>query len=506
MHGGIRKVTRKSMDAYSALEAQYGRIGKLGQAIGFLQWDQAAMMPKGGASARAEEMATLHLMSHELRVDPRIGEWLNTVESSELDSWQQANVTEMRRAYRHATAVPADLVEAASLAGSRCEMVWRDARKADDFAALAPHLTEVVRLARLRATAKSEAFGVGPYDALLDQFEPGTTSAEIDTLFSELETFLPGLIDRVIEHQRENTPFTWPEGPFPVPQQRALGLKLMATLGFDFEHGRLDVSAHPFCGGSPDDVRITTRYGEDDFTQSLMGVIHETGHALYERGLPAKWRYQPVGTARSMGIHESQSLLMEMQACRSRAFLKSVTPVLKEAFGGEGPAWEQENLYRLYTRVERGLIRVDADEVTYPAHVILRYRLEKAILAGELEVADLPTAWNEAMQNLVGITPETNRDGCMQDIHWMDGTFGYFPTYTLGAMTAAQLFESATKDVPEILPSISQGDFTPLVDWLRTHIHGQGRHLETQDLVTQATGRPLDVAVFRRHLERRYLG
>ncbi len=493
------------MNAYGALEAQYGRIGKLGQAIGFLQWDQAAMMPKGGAAGRAEEMATLHLISHELRVDPRIGEWLDGVSSTGLDSWQRANVREMRRAYRHSTAVPADLVKAASLAGSRCEMVWRDARKADDFATLTPHLEEVVRLARLRATAKGEAFGVAPYDALLDQFEPGTTSADIDVLFGQLEDFLPALIDQVIEHQKANTPFLWPKGPFPVPQQRALGLKLMGTLGFDFQHGRLDVSAHPFCGGSPDDVRITTRYGEDDFTQSLMGVIHETGHALYERGLPAAWRYQPVGTARSMGIHESQSLLMEMQACRSRAFLKYVTPVLQEAFGGEGPAWEQENLYRLYTRVERGLIRVDADEVTYPAHVILRYRLEKALLAAELEVADLPTAWNEGMQALLGVTPSTNRDGCMQDIHWMDGTFGYFPTYTLGAMTAAQLFESATEAVPEILPSIAQGDFSPLVNWLRTKIHAEGRHLETQDLVTQATGRPLDVGIFRRHLERRYL-
>ncbi len=493
------------MSAYSALEGQYGRIGKVGQAIGFLQWDQAAMMPKGGAAGRAEEMATLHLISHELRVDQRIGEWLDAVTEGELDSWQRANVREMRRAYRHATAVPADLVEAASLAGSRCEMVWRDARKADDFDALAPHLTEVVRLARLRAKAKSEAFGVSPYDALLDQFEPDTTSADIDRLFGELEAFLPALIDEVIEHQRAHQPFVWPKGPFPIPQQRALGLKLMGVLGFDFEHGRLDVSAHPFCGGSPDDVRITTRYGEDDFTQSLMGVIHETGHALYERGLPAQWRYQPVGTARSMGIHESQSLLMEMQACRSREFLEFVTPLLQETFGGEGPAWEQENLYRLYTRVERGLIRVDADEVTYPAHVILRYRLEKALLAGELEVVDLPGAWNEGMQTLVGITPPTHRDGCMQDIHWMDGTFGYFPTYTLGAMTAAQLFESATLANPEILPSIAQGDFGPLVAWLRTTIHGEGRHLSTGDLVTKATGKPLDVAVFKRHLEGRYL-
>ena len=494
------------MDAYRTLEAQYGRIGRVGQAMEVLYWDQAAMMPKGGAPARAEQMATLELIRHELRVEDRIGDWLEAADGAQLNDWQRANVREMRRSYRHATAVPGDLVAAASRAGSQCEMVWREARKADDFATLTPYLEEVVRLGRLRARAKADAFGVTPYDALLDEYEPGATSADIDTLFGELETFLPELISNVIEHQAVHARFVRPQGPFPIEKQRALGLKLMATLGFDFEHGRLDVSAHPFCGGNPDDVRITTRYGTDDFTRSLMGVIHETGHALYERGLPAQWRYQPVGKARSMGIHESQSLLMEMQACRSREFLQFVTPLLRETFEGEGPAWEKENLYRIYTRVERGLIRVDADEVTYPAHVILRYRLERALLSGELEVQGLPDAWNAGMRALLGITPSTNRDGCMQDIHWMDGTFGYFPTYTLGAMTAAQLFDTATTAVSEILPSIAVGDFSPLVSWLRANVHAEGCRMETNDLVTQATGRPLEVGVFRRHLERRYLG
>jgi carboxypeptidase Taq len=266
------------------------------------------------------------------------------------------------------------------------------------------------------------------------------------------------------------------------------------------------VSLHPFCGGTPDDVRITTRYSEDLFVQSLMGVLHETGHALYERGLPEQYRYQPVGEARSMSIHESQSLLMEMQACRSLPFLEYLAPIARDVFGGSGPAWEPENLYKLYTRVERGLIRTESDEVTYPAHVILRYRLEKAMLAGDLPIADLPGAWNAGMEELLGVRPPDDRRGCLQDIHWYDGAWGYFPTYTLGAMTAAQLYDAAVRAEPPIPDGIRRGDFAPLVAWLRTNVHAKASLLPTRDLVTAATGRPLEAAPFEKHLRQRYLG
>ena len=248
----------------------------------------------------------------------------------------------------------------------------------------------------------------------------------------------------------------------------------MERLGFDFHHGRLDVSLHPFCGGTPDDVRITTRYDEADFRSALMGVMHETGHALYERGLPAAWRGLPVGDARGMMLHESQSLLIEMQVCRSRAFLAFAAPLLREAFGGDGPAWRADNLYRYYTRVEPGFIRVEADEVTYPAHVILRYDLERAMIAGDLDPADLPGAWNDGMRKLLGITPPNDRLGCLQDIHWYDGAWGYFPTYTLGAMAAAQIFQAAVAAEPAIPDGIARGEFAPLVGWLRANVHGKG--------------------------------
>lgn len=279
----------------------------------------------------------------------------------------------------------------------------------------------------------------------------------------------------------------------------------MKALGFDFDHGRLDESHHPFCGGTYDDVRLTTRYDDGDFTSALMGILHETGHAMYDQGLPKEWRGQPVGSDRGMSVHESQSLLIEMQACRSSEFLEYAAPLLRKTFGGSGEAWSVENLTRLYTKVDKGFIRVDADEVTYPAHVILRFNLERAAIAGDLQMADLPGAWNEGLKDILGITPPTDREGCLQDIHWYDGAWGYFPTYTLGAMTAAQLFAKAKSDVPEILPSIAKGDFAPLMGWLRVHVHAKGCSLSTQELITEATGEPLNAQYFKAHLKARYL-
>ncbi len=496
------------MPAYADLETRFHRIAGLRQALAVLQWDLAAMMPEGGQAARAEQCATLRVMVHELLADRAVGDLIGRAESDQLglDQWQRANLHEMRRAYVHATALDAHLVEAVSNANAACEALWRVARPKSDFALIRPKLEAVVELCREVAAAKAAKLGVSPYDALLDEYEPGGKSADIDLVFEPLEKSLRPFLEEVLEHQAHEPAVHIPPGPFPIRWQRDLCEKLMKTLGFDFEHGRLDVSLHPFCGGVPDDVRITTRYDEDNFTQSLMGVLHETGHALYERGLPEKWRYQPVGDARGMSVHEGQSLLMEMQACRSREFLAYLAPLARDEFGGGGPAWEADNLYRLYTRVARSLIRVEADEVSYPAHVILRYRLEQALLAGDLKVADLPGAWNDGMEELLGIRPPDDRRGCLQDIHWYDGAFGYFPTYTLGAMTAAQLFDAAKRAEPAIPAEIAQGDFRPLVGWLRAHVHAKASLLPTPELLTQATGRPLDPAIFQRHLKTRYLG
>ena len=495
------------MTAYASLSGHFGRLAAMSNAIGILQWDSDAMMPSGAAASRAESMALLRVLAHEMAVDPRIGDWLAEADhQTGLTDWERANLREIRRVWTVETALPADLVGAMSRAISASEMAWRQARADSDFKALLPHLTEVLKLQREAGAAKGEKLGLSIYDALLNDYEPGGRSATIDALFDDLAAFLPGFIEQALDAQARRPALAPLDGPFAVETQRQLGVKVMGALGYDFARGRLDISAHPFCGGADNDVRITTRYDEADFSKALMGVIHETGHALYEQGRPAAYMGQPVGQARGMSVHESQSLIMEMQACRSPEFLTYAAPLMRDAFEASGPGWEADALWRRYTEVKRGFIRVDADEVTYPAHVILRYRLEKALIADEMALANLPAAWNAGMQDLLGITPPNDRLGCLQDIHWPSGGWGYFPTYTLGAMTAAQLFDAACRAEPDTLPGIARGDFTPLVGWLRTHIHAQGSRYETDELLTRATGRPLDAGIFKAHLARRYLG
>ena len=495
------------MTAYAELEGRFKRILVLREAGGILQWDTATMMPKGGAGVRSEQITALQLTGHELITDPRVPDLLGEADAaaSGLDAWQRANLREMRRAWIHASALDGPLVEALTRARLACEMTWREARPASDFARVAPQFKALLARVREVADAKAARLGCTPYEALLDEYEPGFRTARIDALFDELAGMLPDILARVLARQQAAPAPIAPTGPFPVPAQRALCERLMRQLGFDFDSGRLDVSLHPFCGGVPEDVRITTRFDEADFARSIMGVLHETGHALYEKGLPAAWRHQPVGEARGMALHESQSLMVEMLACRGGAFMEFAAPLMREAFGGSGPAWQAANLHRLAIRVAPGFIRVDADEVTYPAHVILRYRLERDMIAGRIAVEDLPAAWNAGMQALLGITPPDDARGCLQDIHWYDGGWGYFPTYTLGALCAAQLFDTALRAVPDIPDAMRRGDFTPLLGWLRANVHGKGSLLMTEELIREATGQPLGTAAFRTHIERRYL-
>jgi len=498
--------------AYAELESRFHRWTALKDGHAVLQWDQATMMPDGGSEARAEQMAALDVVCHGILADPATGDLLAGAEAAtgELDPWQKANLAEMRRLQVHATAVEARLVEALARAVGRAEALWRKARAESDFPMVTPALAELLALVREVAAAKAAKLGTLPYEALIDEYEPGLTIAEIDRVFDGLAGFLPGLRAEALARQAKRPAPIQPQGPFPLPQQQALARKLMEIVGFVFDHGRLDTSHHPFCGGVPEDVRITTRYSEGEFVQGLMGVLHETGHALYERGRPAAWRYQPVGLARGMAIHESQSLLVEMQVCRGPEFLGFLAPLLEEAFGARATAaageFSPENLQRLYARVEPDFIRVEADEVCYPSHVILRYRLEKALVAGALDLADLPAAWNQGMKDLLGLDVPDDRRGCLQDIHWFVGAWGYFPTYTLGAMTAAQLYDAARRAEPEIPAAIGRGDFKPLLAWLARHIHSQASRWSSVELLQRATGKALDPAIFRSHLERRYLG
>jgi len=492
--------------AYTELEDRSRRVAAFGDGMGILFWDSEVMMPDKAADGRALQLATMSKILHEMQTDAAWPELLQTAKGEDLDQWQAANVRQMEHAHAHATALPSKLVEPLTHARSECAHTWRKARHENDWASVKPKLEALVALAREAANAKADVLEMPLYDALLDEYDPGRSSAQIDQLFGELKAELPPLLDKVLSKQDAAPEAVMPKGPFPIEKQQALSKKIMAMLKFDFEGGRLDISSHPFSGGATGDQRITTRYNEDDFTSSLMGTIHETGHAQYEAGRPADWRYQPVGESRGMTIHESQSLLFEMQAGRSTEFINHIAPLLRSELDGTGDSWEAENLIRLYQKVGRSLIRVDADEITYPLHVMLRYKLETALMAGDIEVADLPNAWMEAMDELIGVRPPSDVDGVMQDVHWYEGIFGYFPTYTLGAMTAAQIFAALRKDVPDVLDQIGSGEWAGLLAWLRTNVHGKGCLLTPDQLIESATGAPLTTAPFLAHLKRRYLG
>ena len=497
--------------SYRALEQHFRRLGDLSHAAAILQWDEAVMMPRGSGPKRAAVLATLQVMIHEHLTEPRLADYVAEAEAhaSALTEVEAANVREIKRVVRRAQCLPARLVEQSAEAQLRSEQAWRRLRQENDFAGYAPRLSEVVVLKREAAARLGDALGLSPYDALLDEFEPGCRAEVLDVIFARLRAVLPALTDEVIARSAGTVVHT-PRGPFPIAAQRALGEAMMRAVGFDDERGRLDVSHHPFCGGVPSDVRMTTRYDERDFTSALMGVLHETGHAKYEQGLPHEWDSQPVGAARGMAMHEGQSLLSEMQVSRSREFLEFLVPHVREAFPdavrAQPEAYTVDNLYRYFTRVERGKIRVNADELTYPCHIILRYDIERRLLAGSLRVDEIPEAWDAGMRELLQVsTAGDDRDGCMQDVHWPSGAFGYFPTYTLGAMTAAQLFAAAKRAIPQLPRAIASGDFDGLNEFLRRAIWAHGSALSGDQLMERATGERLDPAHFETHLRKRYL-
>ena len=490
---------------YADLARHWTKLHRFSHVHSIASWDRSAMMPAKGNDARAEALAEMDALLHALRTEPRLPTLLDAAESGPLDDAERANLREMRRDWKGSNALPAGLVERLSLATSRCEHAWREQRTAGDWAGFAVNLREVVALVREQAACLADASGLGLYDALLDQYEPGMRSAEIDVRFADLQTWLPGLVRDALAHQAAQPPVVEPRGPFPKAAQRALSDDVMRLLGFDFDAGRLDESAHPFSGGVPEDTRLTTRYRESDFALSLMGTIHETGHARYEQNLPRALLGQPVARARSMGVHESQSLSFEMQLARSRPFIGLLAPLLRRHFGDD-PAFEPGNLERLLVRVSPGFIRVEADEATYPLHVVLRYGIEKQLVEGTVEVDDIPALWNDGMDRLLGIDTRGNfADGCMQDIHWSAGLIGYFPCYTLGAMYAAQWFATIRAARPDLDACVAAGDLSPALDWLRENVWLQGSRWTTPELVERASGTPLDTSHFRRHLEARYL-
>jgi carboxypeptidase Taq len=489
------------MNAYTRLTERFDRRARLDEAAAMLGWDAAAMMPAGGATARGEQMATLAGLSHELLTAPELADDLAAA-TAPNDGPAAANLALMRDAVLRATALPRRLVEARAIACAKSEALWRTARPAGDFAAVKDALAEVFALTREAAGILGETLGVSPYDALMSQYQRGINASEAGTVFARYEAFLGKALPEAEARQAAQPPVALPEGTFPAEMQETLCRRLAAAAGLDFSQARLDRSAHPFCGGTPRDIRITTRYDEADPLSAITGVLHETGHALYEQNLPRDLARQPVGEAAGMAVHESQSLIVEMQAVRGDAYLGFLAPLLTDAFK---TPFTVAGLTRRLRHVERSFIRVEADEMTYPAHVLLRFRLEQALLSGDLAVADLPGAWGEGLHALLGISPPNDRLGCLQDIHWYDGLVGYFPSYSLGAMAAAQLMHAARRDIPDLDADFAAGKLTRLTGWLTTHIHAQGAQRGYHELLQAATGERLNESYFEEHLTKRYL-
>lgn len=495
-----------SASPYKQLEQEWKRLHAFRGALSLLRWDAAVMMPRGSADVRGEQLAALETEYHALLTAPRITRLLDRAQASTqgLADWQIANLREMRRQRDHAIATPVSLISRLAKATSRAEVQWLEARQQGKYELFAGHLEEVVNLVRDKAALLGQALNLAPYDALVDEFSPGIGTTDIDSMFKALSRRMPTMIREVIALQDRHPPLPI-IGSFPRGKQKSLVVEVMKAIGFPFDRGRLDESEHAFTEGVPGDIRVTTRFDTTDVFTGLLGALHETGHAMYDLGLPKDLRDQPVGQDRGMALEESQSLLIEMIVCRSHPFVQYLKPLFEKHFGVSGPEWEVDNLYAHLTRVRRSLIRVDADELTYPLHIMLRYELEKKLLSGELAVRDLPAAWNAGMEQRFGIRPSNDAQGCLQDIHWAVGSFGYFPSYALGAVIAAQLYESLRSAVPELDEQLARGEFTGLFGWLREHVHGVGAKVNVQELLKAATGKPLSATSFLRHLEGRYL-
>jgi carboxypeptidase Taq len=474
-------------------------------------------MPKGGAGFRGDQLALLAKLTHQKATDPRFGEWLSAVESSDLirdpDSVEAANVRELRHTYDRATKLPSRLVEELARATTLGQEAWGEARAKDDFATFRPHLEAILKLKREEAEAVSPSpsaplppgeRGARLYDALLDEYEPGATTADLKVLFADLTKELVPLVMAVADSPTRPDPAILTR-EFDVDRQRWFAESAAAAIGFDFHAGRLDKTAHPFCSAfGPGDCRLTTRYNPRFFNEAFFGVLHEAGHGMYEQGLPADHFGTPCGSYCSLGVHESQSRLWENQVGRSRPFWDHFLPRLKQAFPGTLDDVTPDQFQRAINAVKPSLIRVEADEVTYNLHIAVRFELEVALLSGDLLVPDLPGAWNERYEAVLGVRPPSDRDGCLQDIHWSFGGVGYFPTYTLGNLFAAQFMRAIQTAVPGVDAAMAAGDFTGVKRWLRDRIHSHGRRYRATELCRRATGSPLSAAPFTSYLKQKF--
>ncbi len=499
--------TAPLLDPYTRVMRRFSLAAKLQSAKAVLNWDGQVNLPKGGVWARSEQMAALTEVMIDLIGSQSSNDELCEAEAkaATLEPDEQADLREMRNKWAHVSAVPRELqIEKARLTQS-LQSLWVQAKADNDFESFAAPFTELLGVIQEIATSKADVFQMTPYDALADEFDPGVGQAMIDPIFDDLANFLPSVIAEVRERQA-----FWPTpiiiGPVPVERQVLLTHRLSKAMGLGAEHVRIDQAAHPTSMlHSPGDVRFTTRYDLANVQRGVMATLHEAGHSMYELNLPRKWAFRSVGLARGIGVHESQSLALEKIVGCSREFLTFLSPLMTETLGTDPGTTGFTNVLRNWRRLENGFIRVEADDLSYPLHVILRYRLERALLNGDLSVRDLPDAWNGLFHQMFGHTPPSVAMGCLQDIHWALGLIGYFPSYAIGSVLAAQLFERAVADDHDILPKLGIGDFKPYFEWMKSRVHSRASVVDFAALVTDATGNQLGTMAFKRHVKRYFL-
>jgi carboxypeptidase Taq len=485
-------------ELYAQLIAELRDIALLGSIGAVLGWDERTQLPAKGTDHRAAQATLLAGMVHDRFTSPKVGDLLAAVEATHPTDDAAAVVREVRRDYDRATKLPATLVEEQTRTAVLAQAAWADARARSDWSAFEPWMAKTLDLKRQEIAAVG--YKDHPYDALLDEFEPGMTTADVQRMFDGLRDPLVDLIARIGAAKRP-APAEILHRHYPAAGQERLARAASAAIGFDFTAGRLDVSVHPFCTDlGPGDVRMTTRYDEANFGDAFFGVLHETGHGLYEQGLPAEAFGTPLGQAASLGVHESQSRMWENFVGRGRPFWSHFLPVARREFPDVLANVSDDDWYRAINGVRPSLIRTESDETTYNLHVLLRFELEVAMVTGDLAVADLPSAWDERMQKYLGLTPPDAARGVLQDIHWSGGAIGYFPTYTLGNLYAAQLFDAAGADLGDLDASFARGEFSPLLGWLRDKVHRHGRRYPASELVQRATGKPPSAEPLLRHL------
>lgn len=497
--------------AYGRLLREARELALLGSAMGVLGWDEQTYMPPGATSLRAQQVSLLARMAHERHTGSRYAELLVQAEEehrSGTDADAAVNLKHWRRDFDRAAKLPAEFVEELSSTAVMSEHAWTQARRDNDFSAFEPYLGKIIELKQREVDYVGGGEAVA-YDTLLDEYEPGMTAGRLREIFSELRRELVDLTSAVRESGRR-APRHLAERTFPIAGQEAVAKRSASAFGFDFSEGRLDVSAHPFCAFiGPGDTRMTTRYDEKDISNSFFSVLHETGHGLYDQGVPARHFGTPLGEFVSLGIHESQSRLWENLVGRSEAFWQWMWPLFQKEFSDVLKGVELGEWMFAINNVEPSLIRTESDEVTYNLHIILRFELEQALLSGELKPKDLPGEWNSAMAAMLGVTPDSDANGCLQDIHWSGGGIGYFPTYTLGNLIGAQLFEAAQAQLGDLQADFAKGDFARLLAWLRENVHSHGKRYSAEELVERSTGKPLSAEPLLQHLRekvRRYYG